>query len=271
MNSGNQEIIRWACATQVDTDAKNEKQETALIKALKSYQGIEPALYLAEATQHPINAVDDKGKTLLHHLVEDGRADNLEAFLKSPYAKDIDLNIKDNQGQTPLITATMNNTVTIMEHLIEAGAHVNATDAYGRTALYVAVSKEMNNTIDLLLKHDANVLVVPRGDKRSYMHHAAESDSTKFAEKLLNKNVPIDKQDQDGNTPLHIAAKFNNASFAEFLLDKGAKTDIVNKVGFSAQDIAKNKSHHPVANMIRMYDEGTPPRTKYNDRRWNPW
>lgn len=271
VNSGNQEIIRWACATQVDTDAKNEKQETALIKALKSYQGIEPALYLAEATQHPINAVDDKGKTLLHYLVEDGRVDNLEAFLKSPYAKDIDLNIKDNQGQTALITATMNNNVTIMERLLEAGAHINTTDAYGRTALYVAVSKEMNNTVDLLLKHDANVLVVPRGDKRSYMHHAAECDSIKLAETLLSKNIPLDKQDQDGNTPLHIAAKFNNASFAEFLLDKGAKTDIVNNVGFSAQDIAKNKSHHPVANMIRMYEEGTPSRTKYNDRRWNPW
>jgi ankyrin repeat protein len=61
----------------------------------------------------------------------------------------------DLQGQTPLMWAALNGEIKIATHLLKAGADVNATDWWGRTALAYALSYNHKDIVTLLIDHKA--------------------------------------------------------------------------------------------------------------------
>jgi ankyrin repeat protein len=72
-----------------------------------------------------------------------------------------DVNIKDSQGETPLIITasyTTNADTGILDQLLAAGAEVNATDDTGNTALSFAIRLGNKNTVERLLTHHANLI-----------------------------------------------------------------------------------------------------------------
>ena len=79
-------------------------------------------------------------------LLNGAREGNIEA-VKQHLAAGADVNVKDNNGCTPLHTATKE----IAELLIAKGVDVNAKDDFGRTPLDFA--KPYPKTADLLRKH----------------------------------------------------------------------------------------------------------------------
>ncbi len=83
-----------------------------------------------------------------------------------------DVNAKDIYGQTPLFWA---RNVDIAKVLINNGADVNAKDIYGRTPLFFAKSK---NEADLLIKNGADINIKDnRGNhpQNSYYHYSTTS------------------------------------------------------------------------------------------------
>ena len=71
-----------------------------------------------------------------------------------------DVNVKDFAGYTPLhhcLTCYGNDeTMKMAEHLIRAGADVNAQNRFGVTALFCATMSLKYEFVELLLKHDAD-------------------------------------------------------------------------------------------------------------------
>jgi ankyrin repeat protein len=65
------------------------------------------------------------------------------------------LDSMDLQGQTPLMWAALNGEVKIAEHLLRAGANVNATDWWGRSALTFALTYNHKDIVTLLIDHKA--------------------------------------------------------------------------------------------------------------------
>jgi ankyrin repeat protein len=51
-----------------------------------------------------------------------------------------DVNNVDENGQTPLMMAVDSAPTEVIEILLKKGAHVNAKDKYGRTALHIVCS-----------------------------------------------------------------------------------------------------------------------------------
>ena len=58
-----------------------------------------------------------------------------------------DVNARNQDGETPLIVATLHEHISIMEMLIDKGADVNCWDANYETALHHAARKYSRNTM----------------------------------------------------------------------------------------------------------------------------
>jgi ankyrin repeat protein len=89
----------------------------------------------------------------LHKLAQNGTIASLRSLLES--GNDINVNIKDSYGRTPLHTAASSGYVTIVEELIHRKADINCEDANGNTPLRVALEKEQQDIVQLLLQHSA--------------------------------------------------------------------------------------------------------------------
>jgi hypothetical protein len=67
-----------------------------------------------------------------------------------------DLNARDvEDGSTPLMCSSLEGLVDVVERLVELGADLNMTDAYGNTALFCSVMQGHYETMHFLLKAGA--------------------------------------------------------------------------------------------------------------------
>jgi ankyrin repeat protein len=56
-----------------------------------------------------------------------------------------------------------------------------------------------------------------------------------------NKKINLNKQDEDGYTPLMYVCKYNNFELVKYLVEHGAKVNITNKNGESAYSLGINR------------------------------
>jgi hypothetical protein len=73
--------------------------------------------------------------------------------------------------------------------------------------------------------------------------------------KSQTKNLPINIQDYDDNTPLHWAAKMNDIKAAKLLLEKDASLTIQNNNGSTPLHLAISHKHSDVAELFLGYNK----------------
>lgn len=88
-------------------------------------------------------------------IIHASRLGNIEV-LEEMIRRQTDVDVQDEKGHTPLITACNNNKYEAASLLLKCGANVNARDHAGNTALKFAVLSGRFNIIRLLLKHGAD-------------------------------------------------------------------------------------------------------------------
>lgn len=226
----------------------------------------------------PVNAANIRGETPLHEAAKDT---NLE-MVKELIIQHADVNACNKDGETPLIVTTQEysggrsddeNRPAIAKMLLEAGAAVNATDVFGRSALYVIANQDMNHDLDLiklLLAHGANV------DQQSVngfspMHIAAQEGKPEIVRLLIEAGGRLDLKDCRNRTPLDAvqtdrsqkleimirykkdatvidAAKYDQPAILEKLVQQGAHINTVDKQNNEATGliIASKKNHDKV-------------------------
>ena len=111
-----------------------------------------------------------------------------------------DLNLLDDEDQTPLMVAAEWNDVGKTKLLLEAGADVNAKNCYGETALMKAAEENVD-IVKLLLEAGADVNVRnSRGE--TVLMKAARSDDVNIVKLLIEAGAAIDAQDNELKTAL---------------------------------------------------------------------
>jgi hypothetical protein len=117
----------------------------------------------------------------------------LQKLLEYP----IDINLKNQYGDTLLIWVSRNGQTEIFHQLLVKGADVNIKDKNGDTALMCAVKNGHTDIVQQSLKNntDANI-------KDNALIWAAENGHTEIVEQLLAKGVDINIQKHNGDTAL---------------------------------------------------------------------
>lgn len=142
-----------------------------------------------------INLKDKTGRTALSWAAEAGNEKAVKFLLENKANR----NIEDANKRLPFHYAAKEGQLAILEVLIpKFPKTVNAKDSEGRTALSLAASnrivKDINNTLDFLLKHGAKKSI---SDKKGNIpfHYAALAGNSHSLEILRPKNIKIKDQD----------------------------------------------------------------------------
>ncbi len=132
-------------------------------------------------------------------------------------------------GQTtPLMAAIMNKHYQIADSIIDMGAHINAANKNGESALHLLVSCAPSsfNLMQKLVEKGADVNQVNNDGISVLQQLLLNKDiiqvtKEKMMRYLITHGADTDVKDSDGDTLFIYALAIENESFARFLMQKG--------------------------------------------------
>ncbi len=155
---------------------------------------------------------------------------------------------RDNRGWTPLMAACFNGWDETVTMLIHHDADVNAIDLGGNTALHWAAFSGHIPCLNLLISRQAKINAGNNFDWTPLMQATARNHGEMVA-RLIECGADLDKADNDGYTALHKAVASGNEQIARLLLQNGADKKRPTDDGDTPDSLAvKNKD----ARMIRI-------------------
>lgn len=137
-----------------------------------------------------------------------------------------DVEPRTAQDESPLMIASLNGDLELVQRLVNRGAHVNKT---GWTPL----------------------------------HYAATNGHLPVIRFLLEKSAYIDAEAPSGTTPLMMAAHYGTPQAVKLLLDEGADPMLKNLQGLTAIDFANRANRKESADLIAAFIRSRQPRGKW--------
>jgi hypothetical protein len=193
------------------------------------------------------------GRTYLH------KTDSI-SLLKKLIEKGLDVNAKDNSGNTPLEYATHKDKAEI---LVEHGANLLVLDPFSNLvqSSNILINKFNDKGISttrytppifvdllnlpwqiLITKIKKLVYINDTDYKgRSILHLAVKNNLPRIVFELLKQKASVNLQDKKGNTPLHYAARKGNIDVVRVLLNFKANPCIENKNNENSLSLATTR------------------------------
>jgi ankyrin repeat protein len=187
--------------------------------------------------------------TALHFAARGRQREVIELLI----AQGANVNAKDQQGQTALHYAAEAGDMGIVEFLIARDAEVNAKDQHNYTPLHRAAGGGHKDIVKLLLDNGVDVNASARWDYTP-IYYAAWSGNTEIVELLVEKGADVNAKDEWDWTPLHYMAQYDYyRDMAEFLIAKGADVNTKDKWGETPLQVAKDKGHAEIVQLLRKH------------------
>ncbi|XP_041978328.1 ankyrin repeat domain-containing protein 27-like [Aricia agestis] len=129
---------------------------------------------------------------------------------------------------------------------------VNFADTNGFTSLHYAAKYGLDELCDILISHKANVNTFNKTGQTP-LHLAALNNKTMVIRFLLEHGANLNAIDSSGNTPLHDASAMGNIGATKVLLCYDPDISLLNGANKSALDVAKEKVHLTIIDLIEKY------------------
>ena len=198
-----------------------------------------PLLSTAETNPMIFTAIANKDRAALEQLISDPSH----------------LEVRNAQGQTPLMVATYQGNADLAIALIQAGADVNAQDNMANSPFLYAGAEGMLDIVKAALDHGADFSVVNRYGGTALIP-AAEKGHLDVVQLLSStENYPIDHVNRLGWTALMEAVVLGNGdptqtAIVQTLLEAGADASIPDKNGVSALTHAKQRGFSEIVTLL---------------------
>ena len=159
------------------------------------------------------NTRDAKGQPGLLLAVREPAPNALRVLLN---AKNIQVEARNSQDESPLMMAAIRGQLDIARQLIDKDADVNKP---GWAPLHYAVS-------------------------------SSQGDALGVAKLLLDTSAYVDAASPNGTTPLMMAAMYGSPEAVKLLLEESADPTLKNQLGLTAIDFARRANRNDVAELI---------------------
>ncbi len=187
----------------------------------------------------------------LHQLNKDGDTPLLVAAAKgdtsivSMLATTEIITTVNKKKETALSKAMLSNSIEVVTFLLSKGGTLKIINKEGYDLAYQLVrgqTREMaafEDKITFLKKHGFDMLKKQK-DKSTLLHAAVRSGNSEVLRYMLQEQIPLNVQNNQGETALHLATmQAKDATLIKILLDAGVDTQLRTILGESAYDLAK--------------------------------
>jgi serine/threonine-protein phosphatase 6 regulatory ankyrin repeat subunit B len=282
--NGHGEVVAQLLAAKADVDARDNDGVTALMLAIQN--GDAEVVKLLIAAEANINiqtkaenycigtpfiewGVNITTYSALTIACLYGFSDIVNLLV---LAKNIDLDSRDSNGDTPLIFAIKcrNHEVIsggnddVIRILLCAGADIEAKDALGCTPLILASQNNYYDKVTMicrvvephvvsqLLNAKANVSAQNINGRNALMY-ACENNCSENVFELLKYPDVADIIDLAGMTALMLASQNGHSAVVAQLLAIGANAEMADNTGMTALAIASQNGHNEIVELLNQY------------------
>lgn len=225
----------------------NDKGFTPLMIAVRNYNtyctyNTISMLVYSDQNSILINKTSNEGLSALHYIVGFCESGDINDVVKLLINNGADINIKTNNGYTPLMLCLWNNYNNYINNINNINSiyetakllidtnYINICDIFGNTALIFAVNKFMSNVIKLLLDNGADVNVQNKRGITALMYavkYSANPLGENIVDMLIKYGADVNISDNNGWTPLKISMWYYNTTSSnrtvQMLLSEGAE------------------------------------------------
>lgn len=223
----------------------------ALVKALH-HGHVEAVVFLLEkrAEVHIAQGLFGS-KSLLHLAISTGGTVMVNMLLK----RQIEIDIKNRFGQTPLFYAIKKRNQALVELLLEQNIEIDAQDIFGRTPLFHAVQYCSFSIAQILLQRHANPNITAFDDRKDDLASinitdVDVSDDQFFQEKLKIHREQGSPSKRRNLTPLLVAAEAGQGDLVKALLKNGADPNHRDGDGNTAICLAAGKGFEAIVKIL---------------------
>ena len=170
------------------------------------------------------------GHSAMHFAAECGSCECAQAMLSAALHQargTVLANIKNNEGQTPLMVAAEYGESAVVKLLLAHGGDITACDKKRKTCLHLCASYGHETCLAILLDSGADGV--------------------------------IDAKDMFGNTALHYSAKYGHIETTRLLLETAADPLVRNKNSRTPYDLASEQKHEEVCSLLFDYMSSSSP------------
>ena len=167
----------------------------------------------------------------------------------------IDLNAKNEAGNTPLHSAIIKGHKHTVQYLLKHDANPNITTNKGRNAAHLACVNASEEILHLVTQYDTDVSARDNDGKTAAIL-AAEGGKDICIAILAREGANLDQRDNFGNIPMTVAAGLGHASTVRELINNGASFQVTNNLRYDGLEVAcLNKRDKAAAMIMRLHRE----------------
>ena len=195
-------------------------------------------------------AETDRYGSALHHAAEAGHVPVIRGLVKS----DLDPNVQDNDGRTPIFYAARSEYCEAIRELINSGAKVDhVCPGKGTALLVVARLSPCPDVVRLLLQSHADPNLPVSIGMPPLTKVASHQSGDEILHLLLQYGAGENVPSKDGLTALQMAASKNKLHFMRPLLESGANIDAEARGGYTALHAAARRGFPDAVKLLLQY------------------
>lgn len=149
---------------------------------------------------------------------------------------------KDKNSVTPLMKATKNKHLNMVELLVGKKADVNANDKNGISSLMISSLMGDTAILNYLINHKAKINEVDNNEK-SALIMASDTGWLEVVKILVENGAKLDHFDNMQNNAMLLATQNGFLEIVQYLLEKGANVNAQDIDGYSALMYAASNDH----------------------------
>jgi len=157
------------------------------------------------------------------------------AAVKAWLEKGVDVNMRGNGNNTPIMEAAFAGKLDTVRLLLDHGADISAKKDDGETV--TSLGGGHKDVADLFKNVSALVVASSKGD-------------TKAAKDVIDKGTPVNGLDANGQSALTEAAWNGKTEMVKLLLEKGANPNIKKSDGQTPLSLATSQKHQDIVGLL---------------------
>ena len=199
--STSEEIYETSKIKQHPLNIRNFKDESVLSLAIqKCNEDIIKLLILNENLD--VESRNKDGDTYLHCAIAMAKLSTTKLVAE---AKSKLLNLQNNIGNTPLISAVIKGNISIIEHLISLDVNENIQNYEGNTALHKAIESKNDEIIKLLIRSNTIQMNIRNISGDLPIHCAVDSGSFNIIQCVVEASKHLlNEKNSNSQTVLHL-------------------------------------------------------------------